>query len=304
MKYILNFILLVATITISGLDIKAQLPQEIIEKAQLPPEVLKNLRPVDMPMTWDKRNLLDTSANEFIYYHFRYDPVSDLAMDSEEILQIAPFISRYTDYGKYRRDSLSYECAKNLTFMMFSEYSRIVNQWPIGLKYSVYTHHNKEELEVTDAISLNYFRYYEPVPDFKWTLHNDSIRQIGPYTCSMATTSFRGRNWTAWYTPEIPIPQGPWKFSGLPGLIVMVRDTDGEHIFKLLRTHTASNPVLSPDKLYSRTERTTFNARKREYDADPIKAWEGTALMPTDANGNPVYPSKDIKRFVNPIEKE
>lgn len=135
--------------------------------AQLPPEIMKNLKPVDMPMTWNERKVLDHSTNEFIYYHFRYDPVADLALDSEEILQIGPEVSRYVDYGFYRRDSLNTEVREKNISMMFSDYQDITQHWSLGVRYAIYTHHDKDELEVTDKIFTNYFRYSEPMPDFE-----------------------------------------------------------------------------------------------------------------------------------------
>lgn len=36
----------------------------------------------------------------------------------------------------------------------------------------------------------------------------------------MATTIFRGRKWTVYFTEDIPLPLGPWKLGALPGLIL------------------------------------------------------------------------------------
>jgi hypothetical protein len=47
------------------------------------------------------------------------------------------------------------------------------------------------------------------------------------YKCIKATTTFRGRNYEVWFTPFIPIRQGPWKFNGLLGLILKAADTEG-----------------------------------------------------------------------------
>ncbi|RMD74282.1 MAG: GLPGLI family protein, partial [Bacteroidetes bacterium] len=56
-------------------------------------------------------------------------------------------------------------------------------------------------------------------------------RTIGPYRCQMATAHFRGRDWTAWFTRAIPVPLGPWKLIGLPGLVIEAHDASGEVAF-------------------------------------------------------------------------
>lgn len=52
----------------------------------------------------------------------------------------------------------------------------------------------------------------------------DSTRNISGYPCKLAVCQFRGRTYKAWYTMEIEIEEGPWKFHGLPGLIVEIAD--------------------------------------------------------------------------------
>ncbi len=61
--------------------------------------------------------------------------------------------------------------------------------------------------------------------EWNWALHSE-IKKIGKFTCQKATIDFRGRSYTAWFTNEIPVPFGPWKFQGLSGLILEVYDTD------------------------------------------------------------------------------
>ena len=56
-------------------------------------------------------------------------------------------------------------------------------------------------------------------------------KQIGQFLCQKATCSFRGRNYIAWFTPEIPVCYGLWKLNGLPGLILEVNDLKNEVIF-------------------------------------------------------------------------
>lgn len=67
----------------------------------------------------------------------------------------------------------------------------------------------------------------EKTPDISWNLTPES-KKIGNFVCKKATAMFRGRNYTAWYSPEIPLPYGPWKLQGLPGLILEAYDTNKE----------------------------------------------------------------------------
>jgi GLPGLI family protein len=62
----------------------------------------------------------------------------------------------------------------------------------------------------------------------KWDLVEED-KKILNYKCSAAKTLFRGRAYTAYYAPDIPLNNGPWKFGGLPGLILEVSSGDGEY---------------------------------------------------------------------------
>jgi len=59
----------------------------------------------------------------------------------------------------------------------------------------------------------------------KWELTNDTARLLNE-KCFSAKTFFRGRNYTAWYTTSYANSDGPWKFGGLPGLILAVKSDD------------------------------------------------------------------------------
>lgn len=61
--------------------------------------------------------------------------------------------------------------------------------------------------------------------NWSWNLKNET-KKIGEFNCQKATIQFRGREYTAWFTKEIPVPFGPWKFKGLSGLILEIYDAD------------------------------------------------------------------------------
>lgn len=63
--------------------------------------------------------------------------------------------------------------------------------------------------------------------------------------CKQARASYRGRTYTAWYTPEVPMPVGPWKLGGLPGLILKAEDDKGEYVFECIEIKKAmTEPIL------------------------------------------------------------
>ena len=59
----------------------------------------------------------------------------------------------------------------------------------------------------------------------KWELLSDTITILNE-KCQSAKTVFRGRNYIAFYSPKFRTDEGPWKFGGLPGLILSIKSED------------------------------------------------------------------------------
>ncbi|MDR3024260.1 GLPGLI family protein [Chryseobacterium sp.] len=82
--------------------------------------------------------------------------------------------------------------------------------------------------------------YYQEDRPVKWNVTDIVDKQNG-YPAQKAVTEFGGRVWTAWFTKEIPLSDGPYKFSGLPGLIVKLEDDKGDYKFDLVKKITVKN---------------------------------------------------------------
>ncbi|WP_394773290.1 GLPGLI family protein [Flavobacterium sp.] len=81
-----------------------------------------------------------------------------------------------------------------------------------------------------DNIKNSNYKITEQLPVMNWKLSKDNeVKKIDTFICNKAFLSFRGRNYIAWYTPYVALPFGPWKFYGLPGLILEIYDTNNNY---------------------------------------------------------------------------
>lgn len=115
-----------------------------------------------------------------------------------------------------------------------------------------------------------YFAVQEPLPQMKWKLLSDK-KVIGKYDCKKASVEFRGRTYYAWYTIEIPISLGPWKFNGLPGLILEVDDKN--EIYKWqAKTVSLSNNLTEKEILVKIQNDPKYeDISYQDYDAKKVK---------------------------------
>jgi GLPGLI family protein len=82
----------------------------------------------------------------------------------------------------------------------------------------------------TEKKIINYYVTEEPIPVINWKITKDTMSFAGQ-RCQKAITHFKGRNYEAWFSPDLPFRNGPWKLNGLPGLIVEAYDTKKEVVF-------------------------------------------------------------------------
>ncbi len=191
----------------------------------------------------------------------------------------------------------------NLLSNMRNKNSNVIAHcYPTNQKLTFYTHN----------LPGKAFTYEEEYPLFQWQM-SDETQTIKGYLCKKATTTFRGRTWEVWYTLDIPTPFGVWKFYGLPGLVVLAKDSKNHFTFELLGlkrlpagyemlTHYEGEPIA-----FSKITHKRFMEELKKYIEDPI-AYMSAALMNSpvkvevsDRQGRPKPKPKIIH---NPIEYE
>lgn len=80
-----------------------------------------------------------------------------------------------------------------------------------------------------------------------WKIEQET-KKIDKFNAQKATLDFGGRSWTAWFTQEIPFQEGPYKFSGLPGLILEMEDVTKTHQYKFLGIKNFDDIIVKDSK--------------------------------------------------------
>ncbi len=140
-------------------------------------------------------------------------------------LDVGDKVSKFYSYTNFRRDSLMKENFKR------GDFSAKGIGKSGNLKWVLYKNYPEGKTVVFDDIFGDNFRIEENSEQPTWDIVQDSTAAILGYPCQMARTTFKGRTWTAWYTEDIPLDNGPWKLCGLPGLILRAHDAERQFIF-------------------------------------------------------------------------
>ncbi|MGY3214435.1 GLPGLI family protein [Mucilaginibacter sp. HD30] len=85
------------------------------------------------------------------------------------------------------------------------------------------------------------------IEQLNWKILKDTLSFSGIHA-QKATATFKGRNWIAWFAPDLPFTYGPWQLSGLPGLIVEAYDDKKEVQFKFAGIEKVKPGDLAIDK--------------------------------------------------------
>lgn len=197
---------------------------------------------------------------QIIYRHTVTDPVLKETKEFENILLLGENVSLFMNHGAYQlliaEDSIGQE---NITVRTSLELSDKFDARE-STYYIVKTYADNTLLYHKFTM-VGTMYYYEPLPDFKWSISSEETKEICGMKCQKATSSFRGREWEVWFAPEMKNSEGPWKFSGLPGLVLSASSKDGDHIFEctdILRNHRRIRHYDTL-KLDFKTKRESFN---------------------------------------------
>lgn len=242
------------------------------------------------------KEIVDTCYLTIGYYHRTYDPILETTRCPDEILLIGNNNSWYGSYGAFQIDSL----VRSRHDMSREEFGKIYNSLDMSPECLIKDYLD-DSYKFCGHIFSNYYTYQEKVPVIDWTLHNETDTVLNQI-CRKATCLFRGRKWTAWYA-NIPISDGPWMFSGLPGIILKLTDSESEHLIEAFEIQTTTAPFGMPKHLYIKTTREKYLKELKDYKNNPWKNLEMIGTQMADKDDRKIQHRKK-KLFYNPIELE
>jgi GLPGLI family protein len=165
------------------------------------------------------------------------------------------------------------------------------------------------KMTVTDQVGiLSAFSYEDVLNGIQWQITSDTMTCLN-YLCQKATGDFRGRHYEAWFAPDLPVNDGPWKFSGLPGLILYVKDSDNQYILKAVALDNVQTPLQFAKRDYVKTNRQEVDKMKKRFAEDPLGYMMNSvpgAQIPQsvpDGKGGTIS-REDLKMTYNPMELE
>lgn len=192
-------------------------------------------------------------------------------------------------YSEERRNE--YEMSTNIEYVLrtFEDPERFKHVAHLEREV-IFRDYDRNVTTVHQRYDLSSWEMKEETVSPSWTI-KDSIATILGYDCIMATADYRGRRWTAFFSPEIPISEGPWKLIGLPGLILKAHDSKNEYSYEATEINT-SNPGLVEyfnyrDRLIIRDRLKGLTRRYREKESnivEKIRAAHGFSNKPVAAD--------------------
>lgn len=151
------------------------------------------------------------------------------------------------------------------------------------------------------------FRYEDRIPTIEWKIQ-DEIKTILGYTCQKAIGRLYGRDWSVWFTMDIPVSEGPWLLIGLPGLILEA--SDAENLFHFTAIELGNNSSLSvvpTGKKYIKCSRKELLEYRKRFDEDPVgmvQASSGLKITKIVSSEGKDIKAQDVKRQRNYYENE
>lgn len=248
-------------------------------------------------------------------YTFKSDSTSTDSLKKEWMyLDINKDGSKFYSKRKFENDSIRTESIRKQLALNSRNLSLKTSSSSGDVSYSVEKLAPDFKTYITTSIDQDNYRVLEDRKIVWKILPEDD--KIENYKVQKATTEFAGRKWTAWFASEIPLQDGPYKFYGLPGLILKMEDASGTHLY-VMKGLKKFTPVVTEELKTDRlpflnkkpidVSRKQYISQLEKFKKDPVQGMREMLNRPNskvtlDINGQVYTDPKDILREMEKTE--
>ena len=178
------------------------------------------------------------------------------------------------------------------------------------VRYSVTKTYPDYKTNIHRRLSMDAYSISED-RKINWKISSEK-EKIGEWNAQKAEADFAGRHWIAWFSTDIPIQDGPYKFQGLPGLIVKIEDKTGSHKMELkgIKNIKGNLDINVFEAKEIAVNSKQFQKVLKEYENDPTKGNKqmqmgGATIVMTGKDGNTSKIAKEQEdRLKTQIKKD
>jgi len=170
----------------------------------------------------------------FACVKYQFTHVYDtLQTKSPDVKEMSLFISKNS--SKYVEDRIYNSVTPIATVATNSEYSELAEQLSSlnNQSLGIYKKHNTANLSIVDIVKEGISLVDEEIAPINWKITTIN-KEIKGLKCQKAIGECKGRVYEAWFCRDYPYSTGPWKLSGLPGIIIEASDSKNQVVFSFI----------------------------------------------------------------------
>jgi len=247
-------------------------------------------------------------AQRIIYdFSFQRD-TNDVASKSKDqyALDIFKDHSKFVSFTKLKQDMYLDSMTKAIEAQGGLQNIRSINitksNMGTGGIYEIYKF-DDGKIRFQQKFLREIYGYEEDMTKLNWTV-TENTEKYGQYNCQLAKVNYGGRNWNALFTTDVPVNNGPYKFSGLPGLIVKMWDDKNHCVFELaeiknIQDGNSSIPaaqIVGKKEFQKVEENTKLQIKNIASNMTPTSGSTATIRVFKDQNGNEITPEQAQRR--------
>lgn len=186
-------------------------------------DFIKDAEPAILEIRYNRTEVYDTLYRDSLFFK------------DEMMLRVGKSKSMFCNVKRFYQDSLANANPDAYWGLMKAEMDKgnpdVFATLEGHKKSFLYKDYSANQIIEYDYFDMTPWRYTEEWMKPEWEI-TDETKEIVGYECVKAVTDYRGRKWVAWFAPELPLQEGPWKLCGLPGLILEAYDVNRDYVFE------------------------------------------------------------------------